>query len=111
MSTLTETQERPPGRDLALDTVHSHVGFEIGYAAGTFRGSFSPFEASLVVDEGGARRAVGAASVDSVHVQDENLTAHLLVAGLLRRRAHPALRFESTTIRRDGDDLDDRAAS
>ena len=49
MSTLTQTQEALPTGTWVEDTVHSHVGFEIGYATGTFRGSFAPFEARLEV--------------------------------------------------------------
>ena len=43
MSTLTDTQAVLPVGTWAGDTVHSHVGFEVAYATGTFRGSFTPF--------------------------------------------------------------------
>ena len=54
MSTLTQAQEVLPTGRWREDPVHSHVGFEIGYAGGVFRGSFAPFEARLEVDGSGA---------------------------------------------------------
>jgi polyisoprenoid-binding protein YceI len=100
MSTLTETQEALPTGTWREDVVHSTVGFEIGYAGGTFRGSFSPFEAKL---ENGV--LVGEARADSVHVLDENLTAHLLAPDFFDAERTPLLRFESTEIRRAGSDV------
>ena len=47
MSTLTQTQEALPTGTWVGDLVHSHVGFEVGYASGIFRGTFAPFEARL----------------------------------------------------------------
>lgn len=100
MSTLTQTQEALPAGSWREDPVHSHVGFEIGYAGGTFRGSFSPFEAKI---DGGV--LVGEARADSVHVLDENLNAHLLAPDFFDAERTPLLRFESTEISRAGSDL------
>jgi polyisoprenoid-binding protein YceI len=105
MSTLTQTQEALPSGTWSDDSVHSHVGFEIGYAGGTFRGSFSPFEARLDVDADGSATLVGEARADSVHVLDENLTAHLLAPDFFDAERAPLLRFESTEIRRTGGDV------
>jgi polyisoprenoid-binding protein YceI len=104
MSTLTQTQETLPTGTWREDPVHSHVGFEIGYAGGVFRGSFAPFEAQLEVNEGGAS-LVGEARADSVHVLDENLNAHLLAPDFFDAERTPLLRFESTEIRRSGNDV------
>ena len=73
MSTLTETRETLPTGSWREDPVHSHVGFELGYAGGIFKGSFSPFEARLDVDANGTAVLTGEAHADSVHVLDENL--------------------------------------
>lgn len=100
MSTLTETQEALPTGGWREDPVHSHVGFEIGYAGGTFRGSFSPFEAKI--DDG---VLVGEARAESVHVLDENLNAHLLAPDFFDAERTPLLRFESTEISRAGSDV------
>jgi len=100
MSTLTQTQEALPVGSWREDPVHSHVGFEIGYAGGTFRGSFAPFEARLDVDDVGIGTLVGEARAESVHVLDENLNAHLLAPDFFDAERTPVLRFESTDIRR-----------
>ena len=102
MSTLTQTQEALPTGTWREGPVHSHVGFEIGYASGVFRGSFTPFEAKLDVAEDGTATLVGEARADSVHVLDENLTAHLLAPDFFDSERTPLLRFESTEIRRAG---------
>jgi polyisoprenoid-binding protein YceI len=102
MTTLTQTQEVLPAGAWREDPIHSHVGFEIGYASGTFRGSFAPFEARLDVEPTGAAVLVGEASADSVHVLDENLTAHLLTPDFFDAERAPLLRFESTEVRRAG---------
>jgi polyisoprenoid-binding protein YceI len=105
MSTLTQTQEALPTGSWREDSVHSHVGFEIGYAGGTFRGSFSPFEARLDTDENGTTVLTGQARADSVHVLDENLNAHLLAPDFFDAERAPLLSFESTAIRRSGKDV------
>src|SRR5579862_685673 len=103
MSTLTQTQEALPTGTWREDPVHSHVGFELGYASGIFKGSFSPFEAQFDGDRG---VLTGEARADSVHVLDENLTAHLLAPDFFDAERAPLLTFESTEIRRS-----DRAIS
>jgi polyisoprenoid-binding protein YceI len=105
MTTLTQTHEALPTGTWREDPVHSHVGFEIGYAGGTFRGSFAPFEARFEADESGAASLVGEARADSVHVLDENLNAHLLSPDFFDAERAPLLRFESTEIRRSGGDV------
>src|SRR5437764_12032228 len=105
MSTLTQTQEALPTGMWNGDPVHSHVGFEIGYASGTFRGTFAPFEARLDVDADGNATLVGEARADSVHVLDENLNAHLLSPEFFDAERTPALQFASTAIGRSGSEL------
>ena len=60
-----------------VDTVHSIVGFEVGYMVGTFKGRFHDVTAALTVDEDGRAALEGAANVTSVDVQNPDLTAHL----------------------------------
>src|SRR5436190_24042687 len=104
MSTLTETRETLPTGSWREDPVHSHVGFELGYAGGIFKGSFSPFEARLDVDANGTAVLTGEAHADSVHVLDENLNAHLLSPDFFDAERTPLLSFESSGIRRGGND-------
>lgn len=105
MTTLTQTQEALPTGTWREDPVHSHVGFEIGYAGGTFKGSFAPFEVKLDVDAGGGASLQGQARADSVHVLDENLNAHLLAPDFFDAERTPLLSFESTELRRAGSDV------
>ena len=50
MSTIESRTVLPAGTWNA-DPVHSQIGFEIAYMGGTFRGTFSPFAATLEVGE------------------------------------------------------------
>ena len=79
MSTLTDTQELLPTGTWVEDTIHSHVGFEIGYATGTFRGSFSPFVARLTVESDGGASLVGEARADRGALRRVDLAGELLL--------------------------------
>src|SRR5580765_5488320 len=103
MSTLVETRKPLPTGSWQVDPVHSQVGFAVEYVVGTFRGSFSPVEARLEVAEDGEATLTGSAKVESVKVQDENLTAHLLTPEFFDAERVPEIRFASTDLRRSGD--------
>jgi polyisoprenoid-binding protein YceI len=105
MSTMIETQKTLPAGTWTADAAHSRVEFAVDYMVGTFRGSFSPFEATLEVRENGEAKLAGAARAENVKVQEENLTAHLQTADFFDAERAPELRFESTEIRSDGDEL------
>src|SRR5919108_547221 len=98
MSTLTIA----PTGTWSLDPVHSSVGFEVPYLAGTFKGEFNEIGAELAVD--GERASLeGTAQVASVDVKDENLAAHLQSPDFFDAERHPELRFTARDIRLDGD--------
>jgi polyisoprenoid-binding protein YceI len=80
-----------------LDPVHSSIGFEVAYLAGTFRGEFHEFTGQLAVD-GGSARLDGAAKVASVDVKDENLSAHLQSPDFFDAELHPELRFTADGV-------------
>ena len=85
-----------------LDPVHSGVGFEVHYLAGTFKGEFHEIGAELNVD--GERASLdGSANVASVDVKDENLSAHLQSPEFFDAERYPELRFTARDIRLDGD--------
>jgi polyisoprenoid-binding protein YceI len=105
MSTLAETTTGLPVGTWQVDPVHSQVGFAIKYNGGTFRGTFSPVAATLDVDEAGRPALVGSAPVSGVHVQDENLSAHLQSPDFFDAERAPELRFISTDIIRSVDDV------
>jgi polyisoprenoid-binding protein YceI len=100
MAVLTETQQEFPTGTWALDPVHSTIGFELPYLAGTFRGTFKDVNAKL-----GAGSLSGSASVASVDVKDENLAAHLQSPEFFDVERHPELTFASNSIERTGDDV------
>ena len=108
MSIAQKSVVAPPG-SWQLDPVHSTVGFEVAYLAGTFKGQFREIAASIEVDDG--RTAFeGTARVESVDVKDENLAAHLRSPEFFDAERHPELHFEADQIRPDGDKISGRGA-
>jgi polyisoprenoid-binding protein YceI len=97
--TTSETQTVPAGA-WSVDRVHSTVGFAVEYMAGTFAGTFSDFDASIV--DGVLR---GSAKVASVQVKDPNLEAHLQSPDFFDAQRYPELTFVSRSIERVGDAL------
>ncbi len=103
MSTVVETRQALPAGIWQVDPAHSQVGFALAYMVGTFRGSFSPVEASLQVTEDGKAVLTGSAVAESIRVQDENLAAHLLSPDFFDAERTPQLQFTSSKISRHGD--------
>jgi len=100
MTTVTETTA--PTGTWELDPVHSTVGFEVDYLAGTFKGDFRDVAATLAVD-GDTARLEGVAQVASIDVKDENLAAHLQSPDFFDAERHPELRFTAEDVALDGD--------
>ena len=99
----TETLIAPAGT-WQLDPVHSHVGFEVAYLSGTFKGQFREFDGKLVVD-GNEATLEGSVKVASVDVKDPNLSAHLQSPDFFDAEQHPELRFTATDIALDGENV------
>lgn len=89
-----------------IDPVHSQVGFAVGYHVGTFRGSFSPVQATLEVGASGEARLTGSVAVSGVQVQDENLAAHLRSPDFFDAERTPEISFASTAIRPFGERIE-----
>ncbi len=100
MSTVLETSRTLPAGVWKVDATHSQVGFAIEYMGGTFRGTFSPVDATLEVADDGSAILTGSAPVGGVHVQDENLAAHLQSPEFFDAERAPEIRFSSTKIER-----------
>jgi polyisoprenoid-binding protein YceI len=98
---ITEAAQTVPAGIWKSDPVHSSVGFAVQHmGVNPFRGTLSSFEAVLAGDQ-----LVGSAAVGSIQTADENLTGHLLSPEFFDAERNPELRFESTEIRRDGDEV------
>jgi polyisoprenoid-binding protein YceI len=93
MAVLTESRTALPTGTWVLDPVHSTIGFELPYLAGTFRGHFTDVDAKLTADS-----LSGSARVASVDVKDENLAAHLQSPEFFDVERHPELTFASDSI-------------
>ena len=105
MHTLTETQSQLAVGTWQVDGAHSQIGFALPYMTGTFRGTFSPFEATLEVDGDGSASLSGVARVENVKVQDETLSAHLQSPDFFDAERTPEIRFEADGIERSGDEI------
>jgi polyisoprenoid-binding protein YceI len=98
----TQTLRIAPTGTWQLDPVHSSVGFEVDYLAGTFKGDFREVDATLAV-EGESARLEGTAKVASVDVKDENLATHLQSPDFFDTERHPELRFTAEDLDLDGE--------
>jgi polyisoprenoid-binding protein YceI len=109
MSTTTDTRQALPVGTWALDPVHSAIGFEVDYLAGSFRGQFREVAGKL--DAAGEKPLLtGSAKVGSVDVKDENLAGHLQSPDFFDAERYPELSFESSEIDRAGDQITVRGA-
>jgi len=98
MSTTEQATTGVPTGTWQADTVHSQVAFEVPYAVAAFNGEVTDFAATL--SDG---KLTGSARISSITVKDENLEAHLLSPEFFDAERHPEVRFETDTLRRDGD--------
>jgi len=97
MSATIDSQQAAPTGTFAADTVHSSIVFAVPYAVSTFGGEVPDFDATLT--DG---RLAGSARIESLHVRDENLQAHLLSPEFFDVERHPVVGF-SGDVHRDGD--------
>jgi polyisoprenoid-binding protein YceI len=105
MSTVLQSRNTLPIGVWNADATHSQVGFAVDYMVGTFRGTFSPFEATLSVTGDESATLEGSAPVSGVRVQDENLAAHLQSPDFFDAERAPEIRFRSTAIDRAGEEV------
>ena len=101
MSTTTDTRQALPVGTWQLDPIHSTIGFEVDYLAGSFRGQFREVAGKLR-PRGQTPVLTGSAKVASVDVKDENLAGHLQSPDFFDAERYPELSFESSEIERDG---------
>jgi polyisoprenoid-binding protein YceI len=104
--TAVDTVTNLPVGTWKADPTHSSANFAVKHmVVATFRGRFEDLDAALTVDEDGSARLTGSVSAGSIVVKDENLQAHLGSPDFFDVERYPELRFVSTSIRRNGEEL------
>src|SRR5271169_1562764 len=105
-ATAVDTVTSLPVGTWKADPTHSSASFAVKHmVVATFRGRFEDLDATLTVDEDGSARLAGSVAAGSIVVKDENLQAHLGAPDFFDVERYPQLRFVSTSIRRDGEEL------
>jgi polyisoprenoid-binding protein YceI len=105
-ATAVDTVTSLPVGTWKSDPTHSSASFAVKHmVVATFRGGFDELDATLTVDQDGSARLSGAVNASSIVVKDENLQAHLGSPDFFDIERYPELRFVSTSIRRNGDEL------
>ena len=106
MSTTEATTTTLPVGTWQIDRTHSSAHFAVKHmVVATFRGQFDDFDATLTVGDDGSAQLLGTVETASVSVKDENLKGHLGSPDFFDTERYPEIRFESTSIRRTGDDV------
>ena len=106
MSSPEATLTDLPVGTWTVDAVHSSANFAVKHMiVATFRGRFDAIDGSLTVNEDGSARLVGLVKTGSIVVKDENLQGHLGSPDFFDTERFPEIKFESTSIRRTGDEL------
>jgi polyisoprenoid-binding protein YceI len=104
MSTATAVTDRIQAGVYDLDKGHSSAEFAVQHAGiSLFRGKFTDLDAKLVV--GDDVELTGVVKVDSIDVADENIRPHLLSPEFFDVERNPEVRFSSTDLSIDGDEV------
>ena len=102
--TVTEKTNVIPSGTYTLDPIHSSATFAVRHAAATFRGGFKGLDGRLEATDNEAK-LTGSATVESIDVEDENLRPHLLSPEFFDAERAPEVKFASTSIEAEGNDL------
>jgi len=102
--TVIERSNVIPEGTYTLDNAHSSASFAVRHAAARFRGGFKQIDGRLEAS-GGEAKLTGSARVESLDVEDENIRPHLLSPEFFDLERAPEVRFSSTSIEAEGDDL------
>jgi len=106
MTAVTQqSQQQLPTGTWKLDPIHSSAGFAVKHmVVATFRGRFEDLDATLDVAEDGSAQLAGTVDPKSIVVKDENLAGHLQSPDFFDTERYPEIRFESSSIRVEGDE-------
>jgi polyisoprenoid-binding protein YceI len=106
MSTVVDTTTQLPVGTWKSDPTHSSASFAVKHmVVATFRGRFENLDATLAVGDDGTAQLSGSVDAGSIVVKDENLQAHLGSPDFFDTERYPEMRFVSSSIRRDGEQL------
>lgn len=88
-----------------IDASHTTVGFSVKHFFTPVEGQFADFDIDLQYDDGDVSKSSVTAriAVQSVDTNNERRDEHLLSADFFEADAHPAITFESTSVRDAGD--------
>ena len=100
----TALQTALPTGTWGTDKTHSTASFAIKYMVSTFRSEFTDVDVQLDTT-GDEPKLTGSVDPASIQVKDENFHAHLQSPEFYDTANHPAITFESTDFRTDGDEL------
>jgi polyisoprenoid-binding protein YceI len=92
-----------------IDKSHSEVGFAVRHMMiSTVRGKFSRFDADISVDPANLEAATVTARIDarSIDTGEEKRDGHLRSPDFFDVEKYSTLTFTSTTVKRDGNDLE-----
>ena len=107
MTAVNQQAQQLEAGTYGLDAIHSSAGFAVKHmVVATFRGRFEDFDATLTVDQDGDAKLVGTVDANSIVVKDENLAGHLKSPDFFDTERYPEIKFESTEIRRNGDEIE-----
>lgn len=103
MSIAEQVDTRLPAGIWRSDPVHSRVSFAVSHmGVSEFHGAFRGVEATL--DESGLR---GTVRIENIRLDDDpTQETHVLSPDFFDAERHPEARFQSTTLRRSGSDLE-----
>jgi polyisoprenoid-binding protein YceI len=105
MTAVDQQSQQLPTGTWKIDPVHSTASFAVKHmVVANFRGRFENFDATLDVADDGAAKLVGTVDPSSIVVKDENLAGHLQSPDFFDTEQYPELRFESSSIRIDGNE-------
>lgn len=91
-----------------IDTSHSEIAFSVKHMMiTTVRGKFTSFSGDVSLDPSDVEhaKAIGTVEVASITTGEEKRDAHLRSADFFDVERFPRMRFETTRIVRDGEDL------
>jgi len=96
------------GETFTLDKNHSSLGFKVRHmGVSSVRGEFEDFSMEVSLDEADMTKSSVAFTADptSVNTRNENRDDHLRTSDFLDIENHPEISFESSSIRKDGEDF------